>query len=61
MSLEGVFPSSEAMAVLQAHGYSLVSSTGPMLATKLGEPTIVWDEALARIEAEQAEAPKGRR
>ena len=62
MTLEGIFPSSEQIAVLQGAGWTLVSTSGVMAATKPGRGYGGGPEALAAIRAEQAAAAKnGRR
>lgn len=60
MTLQGIFPTSEQSAQLQANGWSLVSTTGVMAAIKKDESGLMlpWPEALAKVQAEQAAAAK---
>lgn len=61
--LTGLFPDSEQAAELQAAGWSLACTTGKMACIRKDESgrMLPWDEALAELRSEQAEARKAKR
>jgi hypothetical protein len=59
--LEGRFPSGDQIALLRGAGWTLVSTSGPMVALSPdGSRSIPWPDAVAEV-AEQAEARKAKR
>lgn len=58
--LTGLFPDSEQAKELQAGGWSLACTTGKMVAIRKDESGVMlpWDQALARLRSERAEAAK---